>query len=113
MIKQRPMLNITIGTPSGKAGIISRQEWDDPGKYAVIGGQAAVPARALIEAIIGNVASPCDIQQAIMTLAEQPNRGITLLDVKTRPTVTITKANTPARIVRSSRRKDPSGKIAA
>ena len=28
---RRPLLNITIRTPKGKAGIISRQEWDQVG----------------------------------------------------------------------------------
>ncbi len=108
---QPPMLNITIRTSTGKAGIISRQEWDVPGKFAVI-GQGAVTARSLIEAVTGTIASPCDLQRAIMTLVEQTDRRITLLDIETRPATTITKTNTPARRVRN-RIKAPRERIAA
>jgi hypothetical protein len=80
---RRPLLNITIRTPKGKAGIISRQEWDQIGPYAVV-GQGAVVAKTWIEKIVGNQSAPCDLYRAALLLEVQAQVGFILISVEAR-----------------------------
>lgn len=77
----RPMLQITIRTSKGKAGVVSRQEWTTPGPFSVF-GMAAVTARRWLEETVGRQASPRTIYAAVRSTDNLAEHGISLLNIE-------------------------------